>query len=304
MEIKKRLSFSLIILLLSVSCNTNRNEPCPGCIEDPILKYRLIDIEPTWSPDGKWIAFYHGVPGQSGIYLISPDGENINKWHYGIPETPAWSPDGKWIAFSQGAQIWKKKIDGDSLTQLTFEGRNFFPSWSPDGKNIIYDGWIMDKIKFHGIWRIDNAGINSLIKYDEHTGDIRMPHCGLDFIVYAKYSPEYFSMEIYCMGYDGSNEKRLTFNESTDNYPKVSNNKIAFLSQPKDKPHLRIWVMDADGSNLKRLTDTQSYACDWSPDGKQIVYTNAEADNGRLWIMDADGTNKRQLTFEHHFINF
>ncbi|OQY27350.1 MAG: hypothetical protein B6244_10840 [Candidatus Cloacimonetes bacterium 4572_55] len=52
---------------------------------------------------------------------------------------PDWSPDGQWLAFMMNAQIYKVKADGDSLTQLTHEGRNFFPDWGPDGQWIAYD---------------------------------------------------------------------------------------------------------------------------------------------------------------------
>ena len=38
-----------------------------------------------------------------------------------------WSPDGEWIVFDEGSQIYKIKVNGDSLAQLTFQGRNFFP---------------------------------------------------------------------------------------------------------------------------------------------------------------------------------
>jgi len=60
-------------------------------------------------------------------------------------------------------------------------------------------------------------------------------------------------------------------------------------------------IFNSDGSGLKQLTDTRGYTCDWSPDGKQIVYTDSRAENGRLWIMDVDGSNKKQLTFEYYF---
>jgi Tol biopolymer transport system component len=106
------------------------------------------------------------------------------------------------------------------------------------------------------------------------------------------------------MDISGENEIRMTFNDASDRYPKFLSNKIVFTSKPRDKPQRLIWTMDADGSNLKQLTDTPTYSCDWSHDGKYIVYTDARAENGRLWIMNADGSNKRQLTFEHHFINF
>ena len=305
MKTAKLLSVALFLFLIMEIKGCENKESVP-IIEEPI-DFCLIDGEPAWSPDGKWIAFYHddSLFSKAGIYLISPDGANIRKCQDGIAETPAWSPDGQWIVFSKNAQIWKKKIDGDSLTQLTFEGRNFFPSWSPDGQWIAFDGWIPDEMKFYGIFKMDKSGKEkTLFGYDVN-GAIRMPTwANNSTIIHIRYSQQFYLPEIFSMKSNGKNEVRLTFNNANDYYPKFSNNRIAFTSKPHDKPHFGIWTMDADGSNLKQLTDTQAYTCDWSPDGKHIVYNDARAKNGRLWIMDADGSNKRQLTFDYHFTNF
>lgn len=44
-----------------------------------------------------------------------------------------------WLIFTgSNYQIWKIKIDGDSLTQLTSNGVNFEATWSPDGERFIY----------------------------------------------------------------------------------------------------------------------------------------------------------------------
>ncbi|MDD2284921.1 MAG: DPP IV N-terminal domain-containing protein [Paludibacter sp.] len=300
-----------IPLLLSILSGCDKKEPV--LIIEEFMDFRVIDYEPAWSPDGQWIAFYHGdtVPDKWGIYLISPDGENIKKWHDGpAAATPTWSPDGQWIAFSGGAQIWKKKIDGDSLTQLTFEGRNFFPSWSPDGQWIVHVQTVCNEI-LCGLWLID-------MRDDNHTPIVR-------YGMFPEFHPINNSI-LYCTRWvekDGqvygdslfyydiltkSSSKFIILHREnySNQYFKINldGSKIVFTSKPHDKPHFRIWTMDADGSNLKRLTDTQAYTCDWSPDGRYIVYTDARTENGRLWIMDADGSNKRQLTFEHHFINF
>ena len=301
--------FMLFLPIIFSSCNTNNNEPCLGCFGDEPVNFRLINYEPAWSPDGKWIAFYHGEPGKSGIYLISPDGENIKKWHDGIPETPAWSPDSEWIAFSEGAQIWKKKIDGDSLTQLTFEGRNFDPVWGIKG--IAYRksySWPEEE-NIQGIWLLNpsNGDVNQLFSGNCTQAAWLNPDNIVFFRGEIDKKGSFTGSSLYKIQIKDIVCNKISFLKDMDNlYPKFyfAGAKIAFLSIPKDEPRFRIWVMDADGSNLKQLTDTQSYYCDWSPDGKYIVYTNAETDNGQLWIMDADGTNKRQLTFEHHFINF
>ena len=44
-----------------------------------------------------------------------------------------------WLLFTlNDSQIWKVKINGDSLTQLTHNGVNFEFAWSPDGERFIY----------------------------------------------------------------------------------------------------------------------------------------------------------------------
>lgn len=64
-----------------------------------------------------------------------------------------------------------------------------------------------------------------------------------------------------------------------------------------------IWLSKDDGSPPRRLTDPGLYAAtpDWSPDGKQIIYTGFDGATAQLFLMNADGTNARQLT---HFLQY
>ena len=62
-----------------------------------------------------------------------------------------------------------------------------------------------------------------------------------------------------------------------------------------------LYLMNADGTAQTRLTsDAGLYAwsSDWSPDGKQIVFTRGEPNNpeSALYIINDDGTELRQLT--------
>lgn len=301
----KILSLCIIAIFFFNTCKDEDNGPTDPCIDCPI-DFRLTDFEPAWSPDGSTIAYVHGdiIPEATGIYLINSDGTNKRLWNAGRSVySPSWSPDGEWIAFSDGAQIYKQKLNGDSLIQLTFEGRNFFPDWSPDGKWITYDSNKDSPNGMNFIWLMKFDGSDKeRMAYDPASGEIRMPNWAPDGkkIVYQKYigigSPEIFAMDSF-----GNNTIRLTYDEKFDSYPKYSpdGNKIAFTSYPQGfASQTQIWLMNADGTNKRQLTTTQGYTCSWSPDGELIVYTDSRAVSGRLWIMRKDGTDKRQLTFD------
>jgi TolB protein len=296
------------IIILSIAClslfflNTCKDEaPTSPCIDCP-FDFRLIDFEPAWSPDGLTIAYVHGdtALGKTGIYLINPDGTNKILWYSSMgASAPSWSPDGQWIAFYDSAQIFKRKLNGDSLIQLTNDGRNFFPDWSPDGLWITYDSDLNDNNGSNLIWIMKNDGSYKRDVSVHGMGEWRMPNWspnGLQ-IVHQRYIGE-GAPEIFTMDTSGDNPVRLTYNQYFDSYPKYSPNgmRIAFTSQPNGGIP-QIWIVNADGTNLKQLTTTQGYTCDWSPDGEWIVYTDSRAVDGHLWIMRINGSEKHQLTF-------
>ncbi|RJQ39928.1 MAG: DUF5050 domain-containing protein [Dehalococcoidia bacterium] len=143
-------------------------------------------------------------------------------------------------------------------------------------------------------------------------------------------------LDIYIMGVDGTDLKRLTtsgidlgnisvspdgrrivfrddnglFTINDDGTRKVSltdlrayepawspnGSKIAFQSWENDLPE--IYMMDADGSNLVRLTDNSAYDDypAWSPDGSKIVFVSDRDGNNEIYVMNADGSNQRRLT--------
>ena len=107
------------------------------------------------------------------------------------------------------------------------------------------------------------------------------------------------NLEIYSMKSDGTNQTRLTHNETSDFSAAWSPNgrQIAF-TRAQDDEDLEIYVMDTDGSNPRNLTQhpTLDSDPDWSPDGSQITFTSERINGLSVFVMDADGTNVRQLT--------
>jgi dipeptidyl aminopeptidase/acylaminoacyl peptidase len=71
--------------------------------------------QPSWSPDGKQLAFVRTVDGKPQIFLLSFDGGEpiqLTKFKYGA-SNPKWSPDGKQMVF--GASVSFKDLLKDSI---------------------------------------------------------------------------------------------------------------------------------------------------------------------------------------------
>jgi len=206
-----------------------------------IKKTELPSITTDWSPDGRWILFSDRVNGNSEVFVVRPDGSELqNLTNNELPDIdPAWSRDGTHIVFisgrSQGigVQLYVMNADGSEPHPVTSQkGWESDPKWADDNSRIIFS-----------CDRTDVPG-NML--------------------------------DICEIGADGSGERRVVSHRSHDMRPAVSpdGNRIVFLA--RSDGNLELYVVNRDGSGLLRLTrdlaDEQPPA--WSPDGKKIVFSS------------------------------
>jgi tricorn protease len=114
----------------------------------------VMERDPAWSPDGKWVAYFSDESGEYQLFIQSSDGlGETKKFSLGAPASfyymPIWSPDSKKIAYSdKGWSIWyldlekgvPVKVDADTY----FDGGriSFYreppAAWSPDSRWIAY----------------------------------------------------------------------------------------------------------------------------------------------------------------------
>ena len=245
------------------------------------------DFQPSWSPDGKRIAFMsnrdghvhaiHGWPTYE-IYVMDADGGNLQNLTNNPNDdtSPSWSPDGKRIAFASwdgkfiefvvDFEIYVMDADGDNLQNLTNNPNDDrYPSWSPDGKRIVFSS--------------------------ERAGHFR-GEAGI-------------TAEIYMMDADGGNQRRLTENRKNDSSPSWSpdGKRIAFASDRRgDFENFDIYVMEVDGGNQQKLTNNRGddSSPSWSPDGERIAFYSRRDGNAEIYVMDADGGNLQNLTNNPH----
>ena len=94
-------------------------------------------IQPSWSPNGRNIAFSNGSP-RGDILIMSANGTNARVVVRGYASEPTFSPDGKRIAFGRPrtSTIWSVRTDGSHALKLLSNGDS--PDWSPDGKQIAF----------------------------------------------------------------------------------------------------------------------------------------------------------------------
>jgi dipeptidyl aminopeptidase/acylaminoacyl peptidase len=252
---------------------------------------------PTWSPDGKQIAFISNMSGRNNLWLVSADGGFPTQLTVSDQRqtSPLWSPDGKWIAYQSdydGDELWDiflvspKTGKVVNLTQ-TREIAEMDPIWSPDGRYLAY----LVKPKTSAAYEID--------VYDMIMREVRHittntpqdkrnvnPIWSKDgkFIVYTQEQAKGTDSNIYIANVESAESTLLTRHDGEQLHfaDDISpDGKRVLLTSDAVNGYDNVGLLDVTTRKITWLTKDkwEIHAGEFSPDGKRITFTaNVDGD--------------------------
>jgi Tol biopolymer transport system component len=256
---------------------------------------RKASLLSDWSPDGERLAFDSDRVDIDGrkrvvqVYVMNADGTGITQLTRGpgFHGTGGWSPDGTELAIESDwgqdpdlTGIWiVPTSDPDGVTVAEArrvtdppQGVNFDsePQFSPDGSSIVFSRF--KSARESAIYRVnaDGTGLERLTSFGLNASDPDWSPDGQRITFDSGDAGRPGSKgDIYVMGADGSDRKRLTDNRRlTRNSPfKLANNPV------------------------------------FSPDGTKIAFTKFLPERSQLMVMNVNGRNKRVLLRKGGFPN-
>lgn len=141
-----------------------------------------IERDPSWSPDGKYIAYFSDEAGEYALHLRDQTGMgavrkiSLGSGKNGFFYSPVWSPDSKKIAYRDNSiNLWYVDVETGRNTRVDANTYGtdddvLEPSWSPDSKWITYVKQLDNRLRSVFLYSLDKNKTNQIT---DQLGDAR-----------------------------------------------------------------------------------------------------------------------------------
>lgn len=231
------------------------------------------DAFPSFSPDGKQIAFASTRSGSWQIFTMDADGRNVVQVTNGLSHAvhPSFSPDGKKLVYSAlGGRSgqWELWIVTLATGERKMIGQGLFPAWCPDGKvnRIAFQKPRQRGSRWFSLWTLDLVD-GEARRVTEIAASTNAA------VISPTWSP------------DG---KKLAFATVVD-----PNRDQARKGQQD------VWMINADGSGRKRITDGtgSSLSPFWASDSR-LYFVSDRGGMETIWSAKVEGGQAPQKMVE------
>ena len=223
-------------------------------------------MQPKFSPDGKYIAYTSDQDGGDNLWIMNADGTNpkpVTSETFRLLNSPAWSPDGNYIvgrkhytgSRSLGAgEVWLYHKTGGSGVMLTKRPNQQKdlgePSFSHDGKYVYFSQDATPGKTFH--YSKDSVkGIYKIKRYELETGEIDTIISGKGGAIRPTPSPDGKYLAFI---------SRDDFQSNLYLYDLVSGEEI-LIHEDLERDMQETWAIHGVYSNMS-----------WTPDSENLVF--------------------------------
>ena len=283
----------------------------PGSRELAITDDGGDNVEPAFSPDGRWLAYRSAERG--GIWVVPATG-GVPRRVAEFGSSPSWSPDSQALVFSSRAGLSSQGVlftvrrDGTSTVPLTQPGTppggHAAPAWSHDGRLVAF---MVGRHEAREIWVLKASG-----------GEPRR------LAVLTRFSRPRFAPDdraLYWLGSaeerndclmrvkltrdgdaDGEPERVLTFQGQGIDELSIARNGTAVYQW--NRRSVNLFAVELDGSGaaagppraLTRDEDATNRYAQIAPDGRIAWEQQVSGRPITAWVMEADGGNPQPLS--------
>ena len=218
---------------------------------------------PSWSPNGKWIAYTTDITGNSEIAIRPSNGsgneEILTTRDKGYFYGPVWSPGSSKLAFSDNTHtLWYLNIKNKKLIKIDQDPKNEIHdySWSPDGLWLTYS-------------KVGDNNLNDIYLFSLKDNKAIKVSSGMNSDSDPVFGPE--GKYLYFIS---ARHENPTFSETEFNIATLKMDGIYVITLQKNEPSP--FAPRSDEGSLKKNDKVKSKLKDWKPEAISPIHIDLD----------------------------